>query len=84
MDGHDYEFFMDKQIYVNNKIILIRNVITNLEKFIKDKDINGFNLYYNCIIKESRILIKELIENGHLNDEDKKYFSINIGYFVKS
>ena len=85
MNFNEYHFYMNKIIYLNHIKAKVKDVIDDLELFIKEKNIKEFNEYFNCIdSNESKLLIIKLIENGSLDNKDKNYFDLYLNDFVKS
>tara|TARA_B100000927_G_C16130375_1_gene334984 strand:+ start:133 stop:429 length:297 start_codon:yes stop_codon:yes gene_type:complete len=85
MNFNEYHFYMNKIIYLNHIKAKVKDIIDDLELFIKEKNIKEFNEYFNCIdSNESKLLIIKLIENGSLDNKDKNYFDLYLNDFVKS
>ncbi len=85
MNFNEYHFYMTKIIYLNHIKAKVKDIIDDLELFIKEKNIKEFNEYFNCIdSNESKLLIIKLIENGSLDNKDKNYFDLYLNDFVKS
>ena len=85
MNFNEYHFYMTKKIYLNHIRVNVKDIIDDLELLIKEKNIEEFNEYFNCIDNnESKLLIIKLIENGNLDNKDKNYFDLYLNDFVKS